>query len=229
MTKEEAKQFLIEHDEAGWLKFIDSAFHNKPENVEITQVFEKWGALKIRFEGESEYFQRVVDKINQRSAEICEICGENGEETVIGGWVTTLCNLHYNEVSNRQKPSIPPKRETLPSLTREEAKKHISETCGQGWLPLIDSIYDNQPQNVEIKDILEKWGSLEVEYEGENGDFERLAMKICLDSEEICMICGEKGDLKNLDYKDYALCKTHFLAAEAAYKWSAETGTIKKD
>lgn len=227
MTKEEAKQHLLKCNEAGWLKFIDSAFHNKPENVEITEVFEKWGALEIRFEGECEYFERVLERINQRSTEICEICGEKGEETVVGGWVTTLCNLHYNEVSNGQTPSIPPKRESYPSLTREAAKKHISETCGQGWLPLIDTIYDNLPQNVKIKDILEKWGSLEVEYDGENADFERLVMKMCLDSEEICMICGEKGDIKNLDHKDYALCKTHFLAADAAYKWSVETGAIK--
>ena len=30
-------------------------------------------------------------------------------------------------------------------MDRESAKKHITETCGLGWLNLVDIIYDNKP------------------------------------------------------------------------------------
>jgi hypothetical protein len=40
-------------------------------------------------------------------------------------------------------------------MDRESAKKHIKETCGSGWLNLIEIVYDNKPENIEITEVFQ--------------------------------------------------------------------------
>lgn len=231
MTLEEAKKQLISNEQIGWLGLLESAYNCKPAHIDITEVFQKWGTLEIRFEGESEYFERIVSKINLRSTEICEICGKKGVDAILDGYEQTLCNTHYNDSPAikkwREKPA-PNENLDSPPLTKDEAQKRILATCGEGWIRLVEAVYDNLPENITTINVLRKWGGLEVEYEGKNSNFEQHIMRINIESEEICTICGEHASITVIDYEDIPLCKTHFLASTADYKWSDETGVIKK-
>ena len=95
MDRALAKKHIQETCGAGWLDLIDIVFDNKPENVEITEVFQKWAGLKISYEGENEHFKELTDMIYFISEKICEVCGKSGSYAIMDGWETTLCNQHY--------------------------------------------------------------------------------------------------------------------------------------
>ncbi len=42
-------------------------------------------------------------------------------------------------------------------MDREAAKEWILKTCGEGWLNLVDIIFDNKPENIEITVVFQKW------------------------------------------------------------------------
>ncbi|MFK3651032.1 hypothetical protein ACI2IY_21735 [Lysobacter enzymogenes] len=46
-------------------------------------------------------------------------------------------------------------------MTRDEAKQWIEETCGKGWLPLVDKAFDSLPSEVTIVEAFQKYGHLE--------------------------------------------------------------------
>ena len=51
-------------------------------------------------------------------------------------------------------------------LDRELARNQIKETCGNGWLFLVDIIYDDIPPNLTINEVFQKWAGLEVRFDG---------------------------------------------------------------
>lgn len=61
--------------------------------VVFTQVKEKFGQLRIYFDGGDEYTHGVIRMAEAMSAHTCELCGAPGE-TNGQGWVRTLCELH---------------------------------------------------------------------------------------------------------------------------------------
>ncbi|MFZ5637135.1 MAG: hypothetical protein ACOY82_11210 [Pseudomonadota bacterium] len=45
-------------------------------------------------------------------------------------------------------------------MTRDEAKVHIASTCGDGWLPLVDRVFDALPQGSIVECVYQKWARL---------------------------------------------------------------------
>jgi len=103
MTREEAKAPFLETEELGWLNFIDIIFDNQPQEIKITEVFQKWARLEVRYEGKNEQFKELLDMIQYLSQYCCEKCGKSGRHSIIEGWEMTLCDAHYAEVEADQK------------------------------------------------------------------------------------------------------------------------------
>jgi hypothetical protein len=103
MDKESARNHINATCGAGWLNLVDIAYDNKPEDIEIIEVFQKYAGLKITYEGENETFQELTDLIYHISQKMCEICGKSGDYTIIDGWETTLCNEHFSASDAKEK------------------------------------------------------------------------------------------------------------------------------
>jgi hypothetical protein len=104
-------------------------------------------------------------------------------------------------------------------MDKAAAKEHIKTTCGAGWLNLVDIIYDNKPQNIEIGEVFQKWGGLKVDYRGEDADFEYLLKNIYHISQYMCEICGASGGYTIIDGWETTLCAEHFEQSEAKQKY----------
>lgn len=103
IDKETAKKNIQEHCGEGWLLLIDIVYDNIPEGIIITEVFQKYAALEIRYEGENKHFEELLDNVKYISEKICEVCGKSAGYTIIDGWETTLCNEHFNSAKTKNK------------------------------------------------------------------------------------------------------------------------------
>lgn len=107
-------------------------------------------------------------------------------------------------------------------VDRDSAKRHISETCGTGWLDLVELVYDNKPPGVEITEVCQKWAGLKVSYTGENGQFKDLTEMVYYISQKICEVCGATGCYTIIDGWETTLCDRHFDASPAKEKYREE-------
>lgn len=103
MDRTSAKNHIQETCGEGWLNLVDIAFDNQPEGIQITEVFQKWAGLKIEFEGENELFEELTDQIYYISQKMCEVCGKSAGYTIIDGWETTLCDVHFLGAEGKEK------------------------------------------------------------------------------------------------------------------------------
>lgn len=103
MDREAAKEWILKTCGEGWLNLVDIIFDNKPENIEITVVFQKWAGLKVDFVDEDEIFEELLDTVYSISQKMCEKCGKSGRKTIIDGWETTLCDQHYLTTEGTKK------------------------------------------------------------------------------------------------------------------------------
>ncbi len=103
MNRKEAKDQIKEHCGEGWLTLVNIVFDNVPKGIEITEVFQKYAGLEIRFDGEDEHFQELVDNVRFVSEKMCEVCGESASYSIIDGWETILCDLHFEASEAKEK------------------------------------------------------------------------------------------------------------------------------
>lgn len=103
MTREEAYTRFRENEHEGWLVLLDILYDNKPPQVEITEIFQKWGGLKTEFRGEDLLYAELSEQVYNISAFMCERCGRSARTVLIDGWETTLCHRHYEENPAKEK------------------------------------------------------------------------------------------------------------------------------
>ncbi len=103
LNRENAKAWILETCGEGWLNLVDIAYDNIPEGLIITEVFQKWGALVIRYEGENEIFEELVNNIKFISEHCCEICGKSARQAILDGWETAVCRVHFELSDAREK------------------------------------------------------------------------------------------------------------------------------
>lgn len=81
---------------AGWGSIIRDLYKHKPSSVHIDTVKEKFGALRIYFEGNDEdslkKFREYVFFLEDKSITICEKCGAEGSLRTDRKWYKTLCD-----------------------------------------------------------------------------------------------------------------------------------------
>lgn len=92
----------------GWLQIVDSFFSvcqgfSNSDEVEIVQIKEKFGALRIYFRVSSQLNTDIGNVLcgasymaEHLSARSCEVCGSPGYADYIGSYRRTLCNEHHH-------------------------------------------------------------------------------------------------------------------------------------
>jgi len=86
----------------GWLKLLKKTSIKLEKEIKklpkyerplfrAIQVKEKWGTLSIYVTYSTDNMYDIIDKAEEKSAEICEICGKKGRLRD-GGWIRALCD-----------------------------------------------------------------------------------------------------------------------------------------
>ena len=84
----------------GWADLVRRAFAAKPQDVNIEQVKEKFGGLRIYCSPASESYLAFLRELEAESAHICERCGKPGTQDNYKYWIKTLCDEHKQERQN---------------------------------------------------------------------------------------------------------------------------------
>lgn len=80
--------------------------HPDDEQIEFTQIKEKWGGLCLYLNYYVPEVSYRIRALEQKSLEICEYCGtnKNVERKNTHGWIMTLCNkCRKEELQNYYK------------------------------------------------------------------------------------------------------------------------------
>jgi hypothetical protein len=70
--------------------------HEHCEQVVVEQVKEKFGGLRFYYSGGDDVVNGMVTVAESWADHTCETCGDSGSRQSIRGWLTTLCDVHYN-------------------------------------------------------------------------------------------------------------------------------------
>jgi hypothetical protein len=84
----------------GWLGIIQRLFETLIKlgwNREVLQIKEKFGGLRLYLNDVPENYYHFIEQAEKDSYEICEVCGEPGEQSKINGWIFALCEEHRDE------------------------------------------------------------------------------------------------------------------------------------
>lgn len=103
--------------EDGWFdliynccKEIDELYKQRNKDsseIKIYQIKEKYGALCIYLGNYIDGVSEIVNKYEDESVNICEICGQRGKVKINGSWLKTLCDKHaelygYKNIKERR-------------------------------------------------------------------------------------------------------------------------------
>lgn len=83
----------------GWRKIIEVMLDKIDEHVkqsgcepvQIQQIKEKFGTLRVYYEGGDTAIGNIVHKAEHLSAGTCELCGSRNDVGITMGWITTCC------------------------------------------------------------------------------------------------------------------------------------------
>lgn len=88
ITREQALKMV----NPGWSALIHEAYDKLPADTAVTDVKEKFGTLRIYISSAPPPFYDTLDHIEEKSALVCEYCGNSAETRDIGGWYKTICD-----------------------------------------------------------------------------------------------------------------------------------------
>lgn len=100
------KQLAIDSVGPGWTPLIEEVYDRKPDTIDIVQVKEKFGGLRIYFEPWNEDYYNFVTRVENKSYQLCEECGKPGEmdSDEHFTWMRTLCPTHKK--ARREQKSL---------------------------------------------------------------------------------------------------------------------------
>lgn len=102
-NREAVKKHFENNGTTGWFVLLDIVYDHKPEQVTITEVFEKYAGLEVRYSGEDEDYSYLLNAVRTISEHLCQVCGASGKQALIDGWETTLCDEHFECSDARTK------------------------------------------------------------------------------------------------------------------------------
>ena len=71
--------------------YIDSNPHLNIQQVEAVQLKEKFGQMRLYFDGGGDHIGGMVSFAENLSYSICEECGSTDKVKQTSGWITSLC------------------------------------------------------------------------------------------------------------------------------------------
>jgi hypothetical protein len=71
--------------------------NSDPSEIEILQVKEKFGGLRFYTGGLIGGAHDIIHKHEDKSYEVCDVCGDPAEICIRGNWYRTLCDKHMLE------------------------------------------------------------------------------------------------------------------------------------
>lgn len=84
---------LIDKLSAKIEKLIEAMPEENREYVSAAQVKEKFGGLRFYMHFTSPEIEELIEKAEEESQNLCEVCGLFGKLRK-GGWLKTLCDAH---------------------------------------------------------------------------------------------------------------------------------------
>ncbi len=84
--------------------------------------------------------------------------------------------------------------------------------CGEGWIGLVNQIYERIPEGVVITEIFQKYGKLVTRFEPDAKEYEPFQLflnDIEFRSETMCEKCGGDASLYAIEGWTYTRCALH--------------------
>ena len=82
----------------GWLSIVDEALTTIKQKmtegmpkVEINQIKEKFGGLRIYFDGGNDETGEIIEKAVKKANNTCDTCGTTENVGYTTGWIATIC------------------------------------------------------------------------------------------------------------------------------------------
>jgi hypothetical protein len=69
---------------------------DEANRIKLKQIKEKFGGLRVYYDGGDNYIAGAVDMAEKMSYYTCEVCGNQGEPNTTG-WISTLCEWHRED------------------------------------------------------------------------------------------------------------------------------------
>ena len=93
-------EYALESVGPGWADLVRAAYQAcEDADIRIVQVKEKFGGLRIYYEGtrtdrqSDDHVWDLINALEAKSLRTCETCGGRGKPRS-GGWIKTLCEEH---------------------------------------------------------------------------------------------------------------------------------------
>lgn len=87
---------------AGWRDLVIEAVELiERQGGEVNTVKEKFGRLRVYYytpdlpHAEADRLQLQIETLEARSGQICERCGQSGQQRRLGHWLVTRCEVCY--------------------------------------------------------------------------------------------------------------------------------------
>lgn len=89
----------------GWYPLIDELMsklqalnEEKYPDLQVVQVKEKWGLLTVYLTYYYPEAEKLIDEYRDKSAKICEICGNPSIVRLVSGWYSSICDDCYEAI-----------------------------------------------------------------------------------------------------------------------------------
>lgn len=107
-------------------------------------------------------------------------------------------------------------------ITKEETIALFRRNDWDGWINLVEIIFDGKPDGIVIREVWDKYAELRVYYDGDDKVFSNLVNTVGFISRKMCQKCGKSGRHVQIDGWEKILCDEHFDATEAKNKFANE-------
>ncbi len=91
----------------GWVPIIEELCEKLskivPEDFKFVQVKEKFAELRVYTNTHRKEFEDLIYEAVLKSQKTCEICGREGKQESVRGWLKTLCEAHAKKCAGENK------------------------------------------------------------------------------------------------------------------------------
>jgi len=94
-------------------------------------------------------------------------------------------------------------------MNRVEAKSWIKKSCGEGWLHLVDDVFDHLPSGCSVTQVYQKYAALMFDVEPYIEEFSTYLDSIEEASLNTCEKCGTKGYRYIVNNWEHTRCFEH--------------------